>query len=502
MCNTSKQNLLENYKMKILCKAVLFIFCVIWLVVSPPLVRSVFAQALLRDTETEMFLRDISTPFFKSAGLEPNAVQMYLLQENSINAFVAGGQNIFIFSGLIQQARSVNELEGVIAHETGHIAGGHIARTDEATRPALAIMLASVLLGLGAAVAGSPDAAAGLLIGGQTMAQRSFLAYTRVQESAADQAALTFLNSAHVSAEGLISFFDRLRDEELLRVSRRDPYARTHPLSGDRMQALADRAKKSTAWGQPSDKTKEYRFRRIQAKIDGFALEPAVTLRKYPEYNHDEISRYARVYAYHKELEFDKALTEAKSLLAETPDDPFYQEIAGQILFEQGKAADSIPYFEHAISLLPHEPLLLTLLGNSLVAVNTPENNLRALEVLQQAVLLDKFNDLGWHQLSVIYARLGNMKMANLATAELFVIQGRYPEAIHRSATAQCFMKEGTREWLQAEDVIISARALMRDDPRYKNTDDRSEGRRQNQGEKWDIKSGKPPCSVGSGRIN
>lgn len=457
--------------MRGLFKGLAVLFACFWLTLVPALKAEAQGITILRDAETEWFLRELSAPFFRAAGLSPDAVSIYIVYDPTMNAFVAGGQNVFVFSGMIQAVDNVNQLEGVIAHETGHISGGHLARFSEGTKAPIAILIASMLLGLGAAAAGSPDAAAGLMLGGQTMAQRAFLSYTRVQESAADQAALTFLEKTGTSAQGLIEFFDKIRDQELITVARRDPYVRTHPLSGDRILRLQTRARNSPYWDAGSEPEKSYWFKRVRAKIDGYISRPDVTLREYPPYDKSEFARYARVYAYQKDLQWDQAMAEVNSLLEDHPDDPYYLETAGQILFERGKAEESIPYLRRAAELKPNEPLILTLLANSLVALETPEADQEASQILKQALAHDRRNDLAWRQLSVVYARLGQTSLAELATAELFMLQGRYPAALKRARGVMKNFDHGSREWLQAQDIIVTARSLMAKDDRFKDYD-------------------------------
>ena len=453
--------------MSIIARKLLTLLTIVMLVIIPMIPRPAEAQGLsvLRDAETEWFLREISAPFFEAAGLNPSSVSIYLIHDSSMNAFVTLGQIMAIYSGLIQSVDNVNQLEGVIAHETGHIAGGHAVRYREGQKAALKILLVHAILGLAAAVAGSPDAAAGLLLGGQSMAQRVYLSYSRVQESATDQAGLSYLEAAGVSARGMIEFFDKIRDQDLLANSRRDPYWRTHPLSGDRMLRLTDRAQRSPYYDTPSSPEKEYWFNRIRAKIDGFINPPELTLRLYPVRDQSLFARYARVYAYQKALRLDDALAEATSLINENPDDPYFQEIAGQILFEFGKIEQSLPYLRRAHELLPREPLIMTALGHALVAMETPETDREAVEVLELAVFFDSQNGLAWRQLAVVYARTGRENMANLATAEMFSLQGRYRDAVGRAQMAFKTFPEGTREWVQAQDLIFTATAEMEKHP-------------------------------------
>ncbi|MCH7631486.1 MAG: peptidase M48, partial [Proteobacteria bacterium] len=251
----------------------------------------------------------------------------------------------------------------------------------------------------------------------------------------------------------------------LLTTSPRDPYVRTHPLSGDRILRLIDRAQASPYYDVPSSEEKVYWFKRIRAKIDGFIYDPEITLRMYPVRDQSLFARYARVYAYQKALRLDDALAEATSLINENPDDPYFHEIAGQILFEFGKIEQSLPYLRRAHELLPQEPLIMTALGHALVAMETPETDREAIGVLELAVFFDRQNDLAWRQLAVVYARTGRENMANLATAEMFSLHGRYRDAVGRAQMAFKTFPEGTREWVQAQDLIFTATAEMEKHP-------------------------------------
>ncbi len=417
-------------------------------------VRPVWAQSILRDAETEAFLREISDPIFVAAGLSPDNVHMYLLHANSINAFVTGGQNIFIHSGLIMAADNANQLTGVIAHETGHISGGHLARVGEAAGVMGATSILSMVLGAAAMVAGSADAGIGIMMAGQSVAQRQFLAYSRVQESAADQAGANFLADIGVSGEGMIQFFGKLRNQEILAQVRQDPYVRSHPLNRDRMQALEVAVTHSPAYKKPTDPALEEKFQRLKAKIVGYLNEPKQTLRKYPLSDTSASARYARVYAYHKALEWDLALAETDALLKLEPENPYFYEIKGQILFENGKVHEALPIFRQAMEFAPHEPLIATAYGQAMVSLEDKDMMAKAVPILERAVREDKNNSFAWFNLAKAYSWLGREADASLATAERFYVSGRAMQAVYHARQALEGFKEGTPEWLRAQDIL------------------------------------------------
>jgi len=265
--------------------------------------QPVMAQSILRDAETEAYLKEIAAPLVAAAGLQPGNVDIVLIGDKEINAFVAGGQAVYIHSGLIEAADNTNEVQGVIAHELGHITGGHVIRVGEGAKSATAITMLSLLLGAAAMAAGAGDAGMGVMMAGQQAALGKFLAFNRVQEASADAAGVGFLNKAGLSGKGMLSFFLKLRKEEFRYAStyaETDPFMQTHPMSGDREQALSGDVLKSPFYNKKTDSALDARFQRIKAKLVGYMDDPATALRKYPETDQSAAAHYARAYAWHR----------------------------------------------------------------------------------------------------------------------------------------------------------------------------------------------------------
>lgn len=413
-----------------------------------------YAQSILRDAETEAFLHESSDPIFKAAGLTPSSVHMYLLHANSINAFVTGGQNIFIHSGLILAADDVTEFLGVMAHETCHIACGHRLRTGEAYANAGTASVLSMVLGAAAILAGGADAGMGIMMAGQSMATGQFLAYSRGQESEADLAGARYLEEAGINGEGMIRFFDKLRDQEILAQVRQDPYVRSHPLNRTRIMQLQDAVQTSPHYQKPPNAVLEDKFQRLKAKLMGYLYEPRRTLREYPQSDTSIPARYARVYAYHKALEWDMALAEARALVEAEPENPYFYEIMGQILFENGRVEDSLPVLEHATKLAPREPLIATAYGQALVSLEKPEMMERAIPILENATQQDGGNTFAWFNLAKAYSWSGREAEASLATAERFYSSGQPMLAVMHAQRALEGFKTGTPEWLRAQDIL------------------------------------------------
>ncbi len=426
-------------------------------------VRPATAQSILRDAETEALLKDMMDPLLVAAGLRPGQVRVHMLGDPSINAFVAGSQDIYVFSGLIEAAGSANEVQGVLAHELGHVMGGHAIRTNDGIKAATGISLVSLLLGAAAIAAGGGEAGMGILMAGQQAALGKFLAFSRVQEATADAAGAQYLSKAGISGKGSLAFFKRLQNIEFRYAIKQDDdqaYGRTHPLSGDRIQALREVYVVDPAWDKPSDPQIERRFERVKAKLVGFVAEPAKTLRLYPESNTSVPARYARAYAWHKSAYPQKALTEVEGLIAADPEDPYFLELEGQILLESGRPRDAIPALRKAVANSRSQPLIAALLGHALIATEDSANYPEAEKVLKTAVALDNENPFAWYQLGIVYASKGDQARAALASAERFSLEGGQASlALRNAETAMQGLPQGSPDWIRAQDISLVARA-------------------------------------------
>jgi predicted Zn-dependent protease len=429
----------------------------VWFVQAP-----VQAQSLLRDAETESLLHEASRPIFEAAGLQPSAVQFYLVGDPTINAFVAGGQNIFMHSGLMLKADNFDEVLGVIAHETGHISGGHLARSGDMFREATAITMLSMLLGAAAIAAGSGDAGQAILLSGQSAATASFLAYSRVQESAADQAGAQFLDKAGISGRGFITFFQKLLAEEAKSGEKQNGYWRSHPLTEDRIERLEDKLSQSRFWNTPPNPKFNERFLRVRAKLAGFSYDPSHTLNLYPETDTSIYGRLARAYAFNKAGEPEKVRGEVNALVEANPSDPYFLELQGQMLLENGFVQEAIVPLRKSVSALPNQPLIMTTLGHALVASDDNANLAEAKKILESAVRLDRDNPFAWFQLGVVYGRQGDTARASLATAERYNLIGQPPQAIGEAKRAMSLFKQGTPEWIRAQDILLVSQEQLK----------------------------------------
>lgn len=424
--------------------------------------RPAMAQQILRDAETEALLRDISRPLIQAAGLQPENVRIVLIQDNEINAFVAGGQIVYIHSGLFTSAENANEVQGVIAHELGHVTGGHVIRMNDGVQQATGIMIATMLLGAAAIAMGGGEAGMGIIAAGQQAAMGRFLSFSRIQENSADQAGASFLSRAGISGRGSLAFFRRLQNLEFrLNIPQDNGYARTHPLTGERIARLETAYEADPAWDRRTDPALEERFQRVRAKLMGYVDQPVRVLQRFPVSDRSIPARYARAYAYHKSAHPEESMAEVEGLLAARPHDPYFLELKGQVLLESGHPREALAALREAVSIVPNEPLIAALLGHALISTEDPANFEEAKRVLRIAVARDNDNPFAWYQLGIVYDREGDEARAALATAERYNLQGQPTLALPNAERAMMGLPVQTPDWIRAQDIAMVSRSAM-----------------------------------------
>ena len=423
--------------------------------------------SLIRDAEIETIIRAYAAPVFAAAGLSAGSIRVHLVSDSAINAFVAGGLNLFMNTGLLLRAENANQVIGVIAHEAGHLAGGHLARTREAMRNATIEGMIAMALGMAAAVAGGrPEGAGAAMLGGIQLAERSFLAYSREMESSADQAALTFLERAHISSRGLQEFLTSLFDQELISVGRQDPYLRSHPITRERVDHVRTFLLTSRYADVPIAARFAEMHQRMRAKLLGF-IDPDRALQQYGESDRSIPARYARAIAFYRKAQTDRAIALMDGLIRERPNDPYFQEMKAQILLEAGRAADSLPFYQRAVQLLPDEPLLRTELGAAQIQTGRADQIRAAIATLERSRQLDNTYGETWRLLAIAYGRDGQIGMASLAQAELEAINHEWIEARQFADRALRDLPRGSAAALRAQDLRANADRESQD-PAYR----------------------------------
>src|SRR5215831_13490422 len=411
------------------------------------------AENIILDTEIEADIRTMVTPIWKVAGLEPSALHLYLVEDKQLNSFVAGGQNEFINTGLIMRAETPNQLIGVLAHETGHITGGHLTRFQEAARNASIEGIIAMVLGAAASVASRGSAGGAAMLPAEGVAQRALMQYSVSQEASADHAAMTFLDTAGQSARGLLQFFQILQGEEMLSGIREDPYLRTHPLTLQRIEYVRNHVEHSRFSNVPDSQTNIDLLKRIKVKLAAFISPPSSTLAAYPEKDQSVLARYARAIGYYRVPQLDKALPIIDGLIRDFPQDPYYRELKGQMLFENGRIAEAIQPYEEAVRLAPAAPLLRISLAQVYIESNDPKVNKRAVAYLNDALRTEDKETNAWHLLATAYGRDNQIGMAALALAEEGLAAGKKKDATQQASRAKALLPKNSAGYLQAENI-------------------------------------------------
>ncbi len=411
-------------------------------------------RQFIRDAEVENTIRIFGTPIFRAAGLDPAAIRILLINDQTLNAFVAGGQNIFFHTGLLIRSENPGQLIGVMAHETGHIAGGHLIRNADAMSNASTEAILAMLLGAAAGAASRNGEAAGaIMMGGQDIAMRSLLAFSRSQEQQADQMAMRFLDETHESAKGMLEFFEILGDQELLVSARQDPYVRTHPLTRDRVAFVREHVALSSYSNLPWPPEWVEMHRRMKAKLFAFVEPPVKTFQRYKETDTSIEARYARAIAAYRKPDLDTALPLIDGLIKDRPKDPYFWELKGQILFENARGREAIEPYRKAVELLPGSALIRLELGQAEIETEDPSLLQEAENHLTVAVRLEPEDGFAWQQLAIAFGRDGKEGMASYALAEHFLLAGKTAEAEFHATKAEQLLEKSGPIWLRIQDI-------------------------------------------------
>ena len=419
------------------------------------------ALPLIRDAEIEGLLRLYSKPIFRAAGLNPSAVRVYIINNDKINAFVAGGQRLFIHTGLLTRAKTPNEVIGVLAHETGHIAGGHLARMGIELDRASVQSIIGTLIGVAAVVggaasgqSGASQAGQGIVLGSQGLAQRNLLSYQRGMEASADQAALKYLKATEQSPKGMLTLFQTLANESLASLENADPYLLSHPMPLERIRNLELEAQKSRFFDKDDAPQLLLRHQLMQAKLAGFMQSPQFVFQRYPSKDKSLPSRYARSIAMFRKGDTRNAIPLIDSLIQDVPEDPYFWELKGQALLEGGTPAKAIAPLKQANKLLPNSGLIQILYAQALIATENRANIRQALNLLTLAKKTEP-DSLDIYKFSALaYGFLNDVPRAELATAEAAMIQGDTALAAEKAKRVIGQFKHGTPEWIRANDIL------------------------------------------------
>ncbi|WP_213774469.1 M48 family metalloprotease [Bradyrhizobium sp. dw_78] len=420
---------------------------------------------IIRDAEAEQLLRDYTRPILRTAGLEKQNIQVVIINESVFNAFVADGHRIFVNYGAILQSETPNQLIGVLAHETGHLAGGHLARLRQQLANAQTQMVIAMLLGAGALAAGAArgggdgglaNAGAAALSAPQEVIRRSLLSYQRQQEENADRAGVKFLTATGQSPKGMYDTFKRFTNDSLFASYGADPYVQSHPMPADRVAALEGIARSSPYWDKKDDPALQLRHDMVRAKISAFMERQDTVYRRYPLSDTSLPARYAHAIATYRHGDLRSALAQIDGLIQVQPNNPYFYELRGQALLEGGKPAEAIAPLRKAVQLSNNAPLIEMLLGQALVGTDNNAYSAEAIAILRAAVGRETEAPLGYMQLAMAYARKGDYAEADLASAQAAYLRGDNKTARDLASRAKTRFAVGTPGWVKADDIVTA----------------------------------------------
>ncbi|MFK7937936.1 MAG: M48 family metalloprotease [Roseovarius sp.] len=417
------------------------------------------ALTLLRDPDIEYALKQVAAPVLKAAGLSPTRIDILIIDDRSLNAFVVDRSAIFIHSGLLLKMKSAPMLQSVIAHEAAHITNGHLVRRPVAVRNArTAAGIGAVLAGAAAAASGNSDAIGGVAAGASNSAIRLLMAHTRAEENAADQSGMRFLANAGVDPQGAVEVMNIFRGQEALSVSRKDAYARTHPLSSDRYRVIQRLAAGYADRGKDDPKA-NYWFARAKGKLSAFKRSPKWTLNRAGEYGYQDVKLMRQAVAYHRQSNLRKSLAAIDAAIASRPKDPYYRELRGQILMESRQTKAAVSAYGGAVNLAPRNALILGAYGRSLLAGGQLK---KAIQVLEKSRATDGRDARVVRDLAAAHAKLGNNGMASVLTAERYAMSGRLKDAGIHAQRASDLLPRGSTAWQRAQDVLSASKAAQK----------------------------------------
>jgi predicted Zn-dependent protease len=428
-------------------------------------IESAQAQAisLVRDTEIERVLHGYEDPILNIAGLDPHIIRIYMIDDPSINAFAMHGPgsnettDIFVNTGLLMQLKTPNEVTGVLAHETGHIAGGDLTRDTRAVAKASIPMLIGLAAGVAAMIAGQGDAGIALMGLGAQTAQSQFLSFSRAQEATADQRGQKFLLATHQSGRGMLNVFQRMADEAAMSARYNAPLISDHPADRERIDLMEREVDASPYRDVPDSPESVHEFHMIQAKLIGFIDPVDMVLTHFPSSDMSEEAHYARAIAYFRQPDMQKALDEAGTLVKLEPKNPYFWELLGQIYVEMSQPEKGVAPYQKSVDILPDAPLLRVSLAAAQLATESPQMAKPALENLKVALRQENDDTFAWFEAAQAYSQLGNQPMADLATAERYYTVGAMKTAAHFAMQAQRKLPKGTTDWQRAGDIMLVA---------------------------------------------
>ncbi len=416
-------------------------------------------HGVIRDTEIEHLLSDYASPIFNAAGISKGSIRIALIDDRTFNAFVTSGRRMFINIGALLDSKTPNEVIGVIAHESGHVAGGHLTLQREQMATAQMMAMAGLLIGAGAMVAGAGDRNAsnggvGVMMGAQELAGRTLLSYQRGEEQAADRAAIKYLDMTAQSPKGLLDTFKRLSDDMMFKTTGVDPYLMSHPMPQDRIANLTAIAQASPHFNVKDSAELQARHDLMRAKLLGFVGKPDEVNRKYTISDTSVPARYAHAILNYRYKKTPEALAQIDDLIKARPENPYFWELKGQILLESGRSKEAVSALRRSIGLEPDAGLIRSLLGRALLALGDASNVQDAVRELSNAAQREPEDADIWQSLSMAYGLQNNIGMAEYSAAQEAFLLGDQQSAVNHASKAKSLLPAGSPASIKADDIL------------------------------------------------
>ena len=373
---------------------------------------------IVRDAEIENFFHDLSFPIVESSTIKGTKINFYLDKQNYINAFVTSGPKIFITTELLIKTNSVDQIAGVIAHEIGHITGGHLSKRYNAYEDSMFTTMISSILAVGAIAAGSPSAGSAILMGGEHIRNQQILSFSRNQESYADQTAIKLLKKSNYSVKGLYELFEILERKE--RFSKINPYNQTHPLSIERKRVIEDHIDYKE--NIESNYLLNERLKLIKAKLIGYTTKKERFNIYYPVDRNSLESWYARSIHYYLNGDIDKALIFIDKCINQKKENPYFYELKGQILYENGRSLLAINSYKEAIKYKNDEKHFYLAISKAIYTQKDIRLYDEGISFLKKYINEEDFPIEAWHYLGLYYGKMGKYVLSSLALAEKFLL--------------------------------------------------------------------------------
>ena len=417
-----------------------------------------YGKGILRDAEIERTLKIITLPLLENTKIDQQNFKVLVINDSSMNAFVTSGQYIFIHYGLINKMETVEQLQSVIAHEIGHITGGHyIQRTSDIESARTLAGIGMILSAAAGLVSGDSNIAIGLAAGSQSASKRNFLKHSRTQEASADQAGIKLMAAANINPHAALEVLEIFKGQELLTAKRQDPYIQTHPLNSQRISSIQKSLKTLNFKKNEKDKNIDYMYNRMRAKFKGFTEKPFRALQTTNIKKNDELNLYTRAIAYHRLPDLNLAQKEINKLLELKPNDPYYNELKAQFLLETGNPNEAIKYYNRALELEPNELLFNVGLSRALNSIGKYKSTIKILKNIYDK---DPRNGRLLRELAIAYSQNGELGWASLLTAERYALYGKFNDALLHAKRAQSILVPGTIAWLKVEDLILEIESI------------------------------------------